>query len=299
MNFSVSRTAFESEFRLDAAQLAAVDELTAADHGGMYLWGPVGRGKTWLLDRYFDGVASNRKKRVHFHSFFRDLHASYFRHGFSIDAAIDELLGDTDLLCFDEFHVHDVADGRLISRMLDALFSRRITLVVTSNYPPDGLLPNPLFHETFVRAIELLKAELRIVNIDGPVDYRSRGEHTSTFSQGKWTVDPGATRGKDQAKRLGTCWTFDELCNSPRSTGDYLGMIDRHEIGAISVVPRFADANTDAVQRFFNLVDVLYDRDVRVDFRSDIPRSSLADGCEGLDSERIVSRLSQLQSEHL
>ncbi|MDJ0393782.1 cell division protein ZapE [Rhodococcus sp. G-MC3] len=294
MDLSASRQAFESDYRLDAAQLAAIDVLTTPHRvgpwGGAYLWGPVGRGKTWLLDRYFDSVDSRAKTRVHFHSFFRDLHASYFRHGFSLEGAIGELLGEIDLLCFDEFHVHDVADGRLVSRVLDALFARKISLVTTSNYPPDGLLPNPLFHETFVPTIELLKSKLQVVRVDGPVDYRTVENHhaeksrVSDFSRGTWTQE-----------RPGRGATFSELCDAPKSTGDYLAMIDKHDIDAVTDIPPFSDTNRDAVQRFSNLVDVLYDRDVRMVFHSPAQLSAVAAGCTGLDIERILSRLSQLR----
>lgn len=279
----LDRRAFDSAFRLDDAQLGAIDVLTAA-HEGVYLWGPVGRGKTWLLDRYYAGVETNRKTRVHFHSFFRDLHAAYFRHGFSLEGAIDELLGGIELLCFDEFHVHDVADGRLVSRMLDALFDRRITMVATSNYPPTGLMPNPLFHQTFVPTIELLSSKLRVVRVDGPVDYRGRGDAASKFSTGNWST----TRTKEGH-------TFDELCDAPKSTGDYLAMIDRQEISAVTDIPRFADVKPDAVQRFFNLVDVLYDRDVAVDFHAAGPPEIVSAGFAGLDVERVLSRLAELR----
>ena len=276
-------SAFGAEFVLDAPQRAAVDVLTTPDRRGVYLWGPVGRGKTWLLDRYMSGVDTDAKKRVHFHSFFRDLHASYFRHGFSLEKALDDLLGPIELLCFDEFHVHDIGDARLIARMLESLFARKIALVTTSNYPPDGLLPNPLFHDAFVPTIELLKERMQVVLVDGPMDYRTIGGARTHFAAGTWSVS-----------EKGEGITFADLCDTPKSTGDYLNMIENRRALTITDVPQLKDASRDAVQRFSNLIDVLYDGDVRTDFHSSTPLDAFADGCVGLDIARIVSRLDQL-----
>ncbi|WP_082520900.1 cell division protein ZapE [Rhodococcus sp. Leaf278] len=281
------RCTFDTEFILDVAQAAAADALSTPGTKGIYLWGPVGRGKTWLLDTYFRNVDVTTKKRVHFHSFFRDLHAAYFRHGFSIDAAIDDILttesSRASLLCFDEFHVHDIGDARLITRMLDALFARGVFLILTSNYAPDELLPNPLFHPTFLPTINKLKDELDVVCVDGPVDYRSAGTSGSRFASGTWSLHP-ARHGH----------TFAELCCAARSTGDYLQMTEAATTLTITDVPALVSVDEFAAQRFANLVDVLYDRDVRTDFHALVPLREFAVGCTGLDTDRLVSRLSEL-----
>ncbi|MCJ0892359.1 cell division protein ZapE [Rhodococcus sp. ARC_M5] len=285
------RHAFDTDFALDHAQAAAAEALSTPGTKGVYLWGPVGRGKTWLLDAYFSGVATTAKKRVHFHSFFRDLHAAYFRHRFSIDAAIDDILATDDtglqaeLLCFDEFHVHDIGDARLITRMLDTLFARGVALVVTSNYAPDDLLPNPMFHPTFVPTIDKLKRNLEIICVDGPVDYRSVGTSGSRFASGTWTLEPGSV-GR----------TFTELCCAARSTGDYLRMAEAATTLTITDIPPLASVDEFAAQRFANLVDVLYDHDVRVDFHALVPLHEFGVGCIGLDTERLVSRLGELST---
>ncbi len=308
MRPSVPRYVFDTEFDLDGTQMEVINVLTCEDQLGVYLWGPVGRGKTWLLDRYFSGLQSRDNpsetaKRVHFHSFFRDLHASYFRQGFSIDRALEELLGGIDVLCFDEFHVHDIGDATLIARMLDALFARRVALIVTSNYPPDGLLPNPLFHEKFVPTIAALKRHLRVMHVDGTIDYRTRGGSTSRFSTGTWsTRRPGGQMARSSSSRhlvdpsAGGSMSFDELCGTPQSTGDYLAMIERQESMAITDIPALKGAHADAVKRFCNLVDVLYDRDIRTQFHSTSSLGSLGDDCTGLDLARILSRLTELNS---
>ncbi|CCQ13912.1 putative uncharacterized protein [Rhodococcus sp. AW25M09] len=281
------RSSFDTDLALDDAQSAAADALSTPGSKGIYLWGPVGRGKTWLLDTYFDHVGVTTKKRVHFHSFFRDLHAAYFRHRFSIDAAIDDILSTgtapASLLCFDEFHVHDIGDARLITRMLDALFARGVVLVVTSNYAPDDLLPNPLFHQAFAPTIEILKKRLDVVCVDGPVDYRAAGTSGSRFASGTWSLQP-AMRGH----------TFAELCGAARSTGDYLQMVEATTSLTVTEIPALASVDEFAAQRFANLVDVLYDRDVRTDFHALAPLSEFAVGRTGLDTDRLVSRLSEL-----
>lgn len=178
--------------------------------------------------------------------------------------------------------------------MLETLFDRGIALVTTSNYAPDDLLPNPLFHEAFVPTIELMKSRMRIVRVDGPVDYRGTTSamqnsaihrfRASGFAAGSWTV-AGSTKG----------FTFAELCDTPKSTGDYLAMIQTVDILTITEVPRLEDAHREAVQRFSNLVDVVYDADLRTDFYSPVRLEELAVGCTGLDIERIESRLRQLK----
>ncbi|WP_280498791.1 cell division protein ZapE [Nocardia cyriacigeorgica] len=159
-------------------------------HRGVYLHGRPGRGKTMVMDRFFASVGSKRKRRFHFHTFFASLHAENHARG-SIDKAIDTLLGNAQLVCFDEFHVHDIGDAMLIARMLDALFARRLTLVVTSNYAPAELLPNPLFHDHFLPTIERIVAELDVVSLDGPLDYRTVAHGRATgFRAGRYIVGP-------------------------------------------------------------------------------------------------------------
>lgn len=158
--------------------------------GGVYLHGRPGRGKTMVMDRFFAGVDSQRKRRFHFHAFFADLHATTHALG-SIERAVDALLGDADLICFDEFHVNDIGDAMLIARLIDTLFADHRTVVVTSNHPPADLLPNPLFHNRFLATIDRILANLTVITLDGPVDYRTlttRREHG--FATGQYILDP-------------------------------------------------------------------------------------------------------------
>lgn len=308
-------------FVLDGHQRRAAETLVDVTGLGVYLWGPPGRGKTWLLDTYFDALPTDRKVRLHFHEFFRELHSSLVRSRYHLAAGLDALLGPTDVICFDEFHVHDVGDARFLERLLPALLARGTTIVATSNYPPDGLLPNPLFHHTFVPTIMLMKRAMTVVSVDGATDYRStrRGSEVG-FGSGAWVV-PGTP---EQVRSLGLTrpgprehrtlepaghpvnalradseclwFGFDDLCRTGTAPADYIELAGRHRSWVVSDVPDLAHVEPDAVQRFVNLVDVLYDRDIEVIFlaRTDLELLSVENG--PTDAARLVSRLRQLQT---
>ncbi|WP_039794758.1 cell division protein ZapE [Nocardia araoensis] len=264
-------------------------------HRGIYLHGRPGRGKTMLMNRFFAEVASGRKRRYHFHQFFAGLHAAAHASG-SIDAAVDALLGDAVLVCFDEFHVHDIGDAMLIARLLDTLFARRVALVVTSNYPPDGLLPNPLFHDRFVPTIERILANMDVVAVDGATDYRTLGSPSpgAGFAAGRYIVAPprrtiaeplptSAVRNNGAAQRIDESTVeirvgarslraiatdrsalvidFAALCGVPTSAADYVSLAQRFPRWEIRDVPRLCEVPIDWATRFVNVVDVLYDAD--------------------------------------
>ncbi|SNY88993.1 cell division protein ZapE [Nocardia amikacinitolerans] len=183
---------------LDRDQRAAADRLARLvdrrgrpikGARGVYLHGRPGRGKTMLMDRFLATADADRAKRYHFHWFFAELHSAAHETG-SIDTAIERLLGTARLVCFDEFHVHDIGDAMLVARMLDALFARRIALVLTSNYPPTQLLPNPLFHARFLPTIARIVEHLDVLSVDGPTDYRTLPNRDATrgFAAGRYLV---------------------------------------------------------------------------------------------------------------
>ncbi|TQF75105.1 cell division protein ZapE [Rhodococcus spelaei] len=306
------RAAGADGFRLDLGQRAVAEQLSRVElrpGRGVYLWGPVGRGKTWLIDAYRAALKGRRTSRVHFHDFFRRLHSLVPEHG--IDAAMDLLLDGCQVLFFDEFHVHDVGDGALLSRLLRALDERGTALVVTSNYPPDGLMPNPLFHDNFLPTIAVLRERLEVIELVGDRDYRSgRGPTTSGFASGRrlaalsgWPVDgeravlsPFGRPIVARAVRGDLVWfDFVELCERPTSVRDYLRLAADHGHWVVSGVPPILEATPDGVQRFCTLVDVLHDRDVPLTVVG-------ADWCEGdalpvervHDLARTRSRLSML-----
>lgn len=294
-------------FALDDAQVRAVDRLTSATRS-VYLHGPTGRGKTWLMDTAFAASRVSRGLRVHFHEFFPSLHSAIFRHGHDLDAALDELVGDLELLCFDEFHVHDVADGVLVRRLLDALHDRGIAMVVTSNYAPERLLPNPLFHGTFEPAIAAIRARFDVVEVAGEVDHRSGGgTGTGGFGTGAWIAPSLAAhdgshviRGeRDIVVRAlddGTLHaTFDDLCRQPLAAVDYSRLADLRTRWRILGIPPLDTVTAAAAQRFANLVDVAADRDVTIEFHAAGPPAALASApVPPLDVARTLSRLGAL-----
>lgn len=290
---------------------------------GVYLWGPVGRGKSWLADTFFD-AAPGRKHRVHFHEFFREFHArcsAHRRTGDACDRAVRDLLGDYRLVCFDEFHVHDPGDATIIGRVLDSLFAQRITLVATSNYPPSGLLPNPLFHHLIEPVAAALEQSLDIVAVSGPHDYR-RTQHDATtgFRGGRYLwpgtgdqlaaaglrpplpserrpVAVGAHTVVARAVRGESVWfDFAELCDRPHSTIDYLALADRFRRWTVAGIPLLSTGGRDAAQRFANLVDVLCDRDITTDLIAAAPLAECLTGDElPPDIYRTASRLALLR----
>ncbi|WP_268944770.1 cell division protein ZapE [Pseudomonas sp. KNUC1026] len=171
---------------------------------GVYIWGPVGRGKSFLLDAFFSALPITEKRRVHFHAFFRELHERQFQHSSSehaMEEALEEMLHGCKLLCFDEFHLHDIGDAMLITRFFKALFKRDCLLLTTSNYAPEGLLPNPLYHERFLPSIRLIEARMDVLSIAGGVDYRTLATaEPDPFGKGAF-VSP-ADAGQRQALGL-------------------------------------------------------------------------------------------------
>lgn len=283
---------------------------------GIYLHGRPGRGKTMVMDRFFAAIDTNRKRRFHFHAFFVALHAATHTLG-SIERAIDELLGDADLVCFDEFHVTDIGDAMLIARLLDALFADRRTLVVTSNYRPEDLLPNPLFHDHFLPSIEQILANLDVVTLDGPLDYRTRTTHRhSGFLAGRYVLTAGAGSalpragverpavdvplGNGRSIRAHTAddtitIDFHDICAAPTSAADYLQLTERYHHWTLRDVPPLREVSPDWSMRLVNLVDVLYDADLPFTVHALEPPHALTAGVPAIpDLARTASRLGEL-----
>lgn len=349
---ALDRAALAAGHTLDGQQGRAADALAefgsrltdggADTAGGLYLWGTVGRGKTWLADALFEALQLAPVRRLHFHAFYRRLHADLYRDGTprpgAIDRAIDELLDSASaLLYFDEFHLHDAGDATLALRVLRRLAQRGVPLLATSNYPPTGLLPDPLFHHLFEPGIALLEQRLEVVALDGSTDYRRHDradDRREGFARGSWqhpqhVVSPGPEEQVDleaagrrvSAKRADASelWiTFDELCERPTSASDYLEWAERWPRWVVEGVPRLTTCSPQARQRFLNLVDVLNDRGVEAHFVSELgpeqvlaagavptARGSAADreelglGLDGLpiDVARTASRLALLRRE--
>jgi len=294
---------------------------SAATLPGLYLHGAVGRGKSWLLDGFFQAIPLAQKQRLHFHEFFARLHQGMFSHREQPDAlasTLDELLSDCRVLCFDEFHVHDIGDAMLITRLFKALFRRGILLLVTSNYPPEGLLPNPLYHARFKPVIDLINTRMQVLEVGGPHDYRSqtRTHAQQQFTQGHY-VWPASTVQRQSLNLpvrnapplplpVGTrhlqarfCegrsvgFTFADLCDQPTAVMDYLELCRHFDRWIIDDLPPLGECTIAAQQRFINLIDVLYDQDKHLTL---LGQHSLRESLDGdaTDLARTRSRLGQL-----
>lgn len=355
---AVEAAASREGFALDPDQSALLDRLARLGDDlagarrrpvrGLYVWGPAGRGKSWVAGAFFAAVAAGlpagAAKRVHVYDLFRALHAAIHaqrvgalagprpavgqggptrgwrtratapvaeptppgppeesreespepRPG-AVDAAIDDLLRGTTLLCLDELHLHDTGDATLLTRLLRRAFASGVVVLATSNYEPGTLLPNPLWHHLAEPGIALLRAHLDVVELAGPTDYRALGGRgRGGFTAGAW-LRPGTTaqladrglvapaRGSRAVVRTGTrtfevtavragdgdggpeLWaTFDDLAGRPTSTLEYLDWAARFRRWVVTDVPLLTDVDREAQQRFIAVVDVLVDADVEL-----------------------------------
>jgi len=291
---------------------------------GVYLFGGVGRGKSLLMDSFYATVAIRRKTRVHFHAFMRDVHAALalLKHETDPLAAVAAQIANRyRLICFDEFHVDDIADAMILGRLLEGLFTHGVVLVVTSNYAPDDLWPNGLLRERFLPAIALIRQWLDVIEVDAGVDYRLRAlEHVEAFHVPAGHGSDAAMAGAWEAMRSGPeesthltiegrtltarqragsmIWfEFKALCDGPRSQRDYLELARRFSVLFLSGVPRMSADDGDRARRFTWLVDILYDHRVKLVASADVPPEELyTEGPNARDFSRTVSRLAEMRT---
>jgi cell division protein ZapE len=293
---------------------------------GVYLWGPVGRGKSFLMDAFYLCVPLERKRRVHFHHFMREIHRE-----------LDEARGTEDpiaavaertarryrLICFDEFHVSDIADAMILGRYLEQVMDRGVEFVMTSNYPPDGLYPNGLQRERFLPAIDFIKRRLDVVGVDNGTDYRrlkmermqvyhigSDAPLAAIFNELRDVEEehqPLDVDGREISYRKragGLVWfDFQVLCGGARSYADYVDLARRFHTVMLSNVPRLSAKDSDAARRFTWLVDVFYDDRVNLILSAEAEPEQLftvtgeaTAGSPSAEFQRTVSRLHEMQS---
>jgi cell division protein ZapE len=290
---------------------------------GLYLWGGVGRGKSFLMDSFFNCAPVARKRRIHFHRFMQEIHRALNRHQGEEDPLriiAREIARDTRLLCLDEFHVTDITDAMLMRRLLEGLFENGVVLVTTSNQHPDELYAHGLQRSQFLPAIELIKQNLEVINVDQGIDYRLRElERAGVYHTGEG-ADARLTAAFDNiarhesnedtaleiegrvihARRLGrgVAWfDFAELCDGPRGKADYIELARRYHTMVISGIPRFGFNNADVVRRFTWLIDEFYDRRVKLIMSAADAPEALYPMAEGGDQFlRTVSRLTEMQT---
>ncbi|MCU0813033.1 MAG: cell division protein ZapE [Burkholderiaceae bacterium] len=291
---------------------------------GVYMHGGVGRGKSFLMDCFFRAVPLRRKTRLHFHEFMREVHRELQELKGTVNP-LDELgkriARRFRLICFDEFHVADVTDAMILHRLLVALFDHRVSIVTTSNFHPDGLYPNGLHRDRILPAIELLKSRLQVVDVDAGTDYRQRTlEQLQTYHTPLGPVADAElarafgqladARDEDPVLRIehrelparrragGVVWfDFRTLCGGPRSQNDYLEIASRFHTVLLSDVPQMPPRLASEARRFTWLVDVLYDRHVRLILSAAVPAELLyTEGPLAHEFVRTVSRLHEMQS---
>jgi cell division protein ZapE len=347
------RDVYEAElaargYQSDPAQLAAVEALDrcAREWGefkeqrsnlfkklinrpeiprGVYMHGGVGRGKSFLMDCFFQAVPIVRKTRLHFHEFMREVHRELAELQGTVNP-LDELgerIGKRfRLICFDEFHVADITDAMILHRLLDALFDNGVGFVTTSNFKPDDLYPNGLHRDRILPAIALLNEKLEVINVDNGTDYRRRTMeqvklyHTPLGPQADAEMDQAFTRLAEthddadpvlhiehreiraRRKAGGVVWfDFRTLCGGPRSQNDYLEIATQFHTVLLSDVPKMSVRLASEARRFTWLVDVLYDRRVKLILSAEVPAEALyTEGPLAHEFPRTVSRLAEMQS---
>ncbi len=287
---------------------------------GVYFWGPVGRGKSCLMDAFFRCVPLERKRRVHFHHFMREIHRELAELKGTEDplAAVAERTARRQrLICFDEFHVADIADAMILGRFLEQTMERGVEFVMTSNYAPDDLYPNGLQRSRFLPAIELIKRRLDVVPVDNGTDYRRlKMEKLKVYHVGgeaplekifaelkdvEEERQPLDVEGRviPYRKRAGGVVWFDfaALCGGPRSYADYVDLARRFHTVLLSGVPCMTPKESDAARRFTWLVDVLYDDRVNLVVSAQAePEALFPAGEHAAEFQRTVSRLYEMQS---
>ncbi len=291
---------------------------------GLYMWGGVGRGKTYLMDLFFDSLPIEAKQRLHFHRFMHWLHAELKRRkgeANPLSAIGAELASSTRVLCFDEFFVTDIGDAMLLAGLLDAMFRHGMTLVATSNIPPPRLYENGLARDNFLPAIALIEQHCQVLNVDGGTDYRLRDlqehgvylcpddDHAESVLQQRFSSLCGHEHRTEpllindraiHARRWGDgiAWfDFASLCESARAQADYIELARLFHTVLVSGLPALTAARDDAARRFISLVDEFYERKVKLTLAAAVPLDGIYTGERlAFPFERTRSRLQEMQT---
>ncbi|MFI8316249.1 cell division protein ZapE [uncultured Kosakonia sp.] len=293
---------------------------------GLYMWGGVGRGKTWLMDLFYHSLPGERKQRLHFHRFMLRVHeelTSLQGQSDPLEIVADRFKAQTDVLCFDEFFVSDITDAMLLGGLMKALFARGITLVATSNIPPDELYRNGLQRARFLPAIEAIKQFCDVMNVDAGIDYRLRtltqahlwlsplNEQTTQQMDKLWLALAGAPRShapelEINHRPLATLGvenqtlavSFATLCVDARSQHDYIALSRLFHTVMLFDVPVMTTLMENEARRFIALVDEFYERHVKLAVSAAAPLHEIYQGERvKFEFQRCLSRLQEMQSE--
>jgi cell division protein ZapE len=294
---------------------------------GLYIHGPVGRGKSMLMDLFYEHVAFTPRRRVHFHDFMADVHAAVKRWreqdpGNEIARVAADIRANAALLCFDEFQVQDIADAMILARLFAALFQAGVVVVATSNRHPRELYENGINRQLFLPAIDLIEKRMDIKCLDGPIDYRlahlERGQvyftpldkEAALALDKVWRDITGMAHGApgelevlgrklavpEQARGVAR-FSFDSLCAAALGPQDYLALADTFHALVLSGVPRMTPEKRNEAKRFTTLIDALYERSVKLVCSAEVaPAQLYTDGDGALEFQRTSSRLAEMQT---
>ena len=294
---------------------------------GLYFWGGVGRGKTYLMDNFYESLPFEQKMRVHFHRFMRRVHRDLTQYSGvknPLEKVAEGIARDARVICFDEFFVSDITDAMILGGLMEQLFARGVTLIATSNIVPDKLYTNGLQRQRFLPAIALVKQHCEVVNVDSGTDYRLRAleqaelYHSPLDEQAEVSLHrtfdslvPARdevredvaleVEGRDIACRYvgeDVAWfDFMALCDGPRSQNDYIELAREFHAVLISDVPQLGRDNEDQARRFISLIDEFYDRNVKLAMSVAVPLEAFYRGGNlAFEFERTLSRLLEMQS---
>lgn len=293
---------------------------------GVYLWGGVGRGKTFLMDLFVESLPKGLAKRLHFHRFMNEVHTQLTAlQGTEdpLEVIADRLAREVRVLCFDECFVSDITDAMVLGTLFDALFRRGVSLVTTSNIPPDQLYKDGLQRDRFLPAIDLIKTHCEVFNLDSGTDYRLRTlEHATLYHhpctaqamdavwQAVLALAPEATRSESAFVDINrrhlpvnfvaedVIWfDFKVICGTGRAVPDYIEIARMFHTVVISGMPALHEAGDDMTRRFLHLVDEFYDRSVKLILAAEVPMDALyAEGRLAFEMDRCLSRLQEMQS---
>ncbi|GED22175.1 cell division protein ZapE [Halomonas halmophila] len=292
---------------------------------GLYFWGGVGRGKTYLVDAFYESLPFTEKMRTHFHRFMQRVHNELEHYKGSsnpLTLVADRFADEARVICFDEFFVKDITDAMILANLLEALFARDVVLVATSNIEPAELYKDGLQRARFLPAIDLLERHCEVVNVDSGVDYRlrtleqaeifhsplddaaeaelQRSFHSLAGGEGRQgaAIEINHRSLMTRRQHEGVVWfEFTELCEGPRSQNDYIELAREYHSVLVSNVVRMNGATDDTARRFINMVDEFYDRGVKLLMSAEAPAEQLYQGGRlEFEFQRTLSRLQEMQS---
>lgn len=303
---------------------------------GLYMWGGVGRGKTMLMDLFYEITVIQRKRRVHFHEFMTDVHERIHEHRQAhkrgevkgddpIPPVAAQIAVETRLLLFDEFSVTDIADAMILGRLFTKLFEKGVIVVATSNVKPSNLYKDGLNRQLFLPFITMLKSQVEVLHLDSPTDYRLEklagapvyvtplGDQADREMETLWTkLTHGMTPHSEELENKGrkipiprvasgaARFSFDDLCMQPLGASDYLRIANAYSTVFIDHIPVLSKARRNEAKRFINLIDTLYDNGIRLVVSAEAEPQDLyvsEDGTEAFEFNRTSSRLIEMRSE--